>query len=50
MAWTCVRKLDVTPGFDTATSATAAGGGLWLGTTRGQAVMTTTDCRPGGGK
>ena len=44
-----MRKLAVARGFDTATSATAVGGGLWVGTTRGQAVMTTADCPPGGG-
>jgi hypothetical protein len=48
MAWTCTRSLDVAPGFDTATSATAVNGELWLGTTRGQSVMTTPDCPPGG--
>jgi len=48
MAWTCTRRLDAAPGFDTATSATAVNGELWLGTTRGQSVMVASDCRPGG--
>lgn len=47
MEWTCTSQRKATPQFSSATTALQVGRDIWLGTTRGQAVLTTEDCTKG---
>lgn len=45
MQWICSATHKATAQFDTATSAVEVGGEMWLGTMRGQTVLTLKGCR-----